>query len=355
MARRLVGGAAWVLGARVVYVVTTIGIGGVVARLLPPDGAGTYFVAISVATSLAVLAELGLRTLMVRLVASALSVRDYGRLRSAIVRILAIVAAAATSIGLVVGSDVGRGAFAAAFSTTDLAAVAPLVGLLVVVRAVGLLRAEAFRGLQDFRLASAFDGVDAQVLGAAFLLALALVWPDAADVHLVLWLTILAWVPGLIIAASILHRRIRRLQGDGSVRVSEIARSGWPLSIQDIGVLLLVHADLWIVAAFLGATEAALYGAARRMVAVVAFPLLIVNAVLSPVLAELATQQQWARFEQVLRSAAALTAVPVAAALAAEAVPTAVATAVSLTTAATGSAAPPEIVTRVTAPAKTTM
>ena len=52
---------------------------------------------------------------------------------------------------------------------------------------------------------------------------------------------------------------------------------------------VMIRSDLWILAAFRGPEDVAIYGAAARLVIVVAVPLSIVNAVVQPMISELAS------------------------------------------------------------------
>lgn len=309
--RRLATGSAWALVGRVTFLLTTIAVSAQVTRLLTPEGAGTFFLATSVVAAAAVVAELGLRPVAVRMIASSFAAGDPGRARAAIVRILGIGGVSSLVVGVTIGAAPGKALFAAMFGETNLAAVAGFVGALVAFRAFGVLRAEVFRGCQDFRTASAFDsGVDAQTLTVALLAALALATGWSSDIETVLLLHVVAWVPALAIGGRLLWRRTRQLTGEGTATSREVLTIAWPLWIQEAGILVLSQADLWIVAAVLGATDAAYYGAALRALAIVSFPLVIANSVLPPLISELYERRELPRLERMLRTTATVTGIP---------------------------------------------
>jgi O-antigen/teichoic acid export membrane protein len=92
--------------------------------------------------------------------------------------------------------------------------------------------------------------------------------------------------------------------------VGEIVRLALPLSVTNLTVLGLTQADLWILGAFRPAEEVAIYGAAARAVVLVAMPLLVINTVLAPTIAEMYAQGRKRELERVLRATATVAGIP---------------------------------------------
>jgi O-antigen/teichoic acid export membrane protein len=84
----------------------------------------------------------------------------------------------------------------------------------------------------------------------------------------------------------------------------------WPLLLMNVTLFALGQADVWIVGAFLGQEDVAVYGAAARLVALVAIPLLVFNAFVPPMVAEMHAQGRRGELERMLRSTATLGGIP---------------------------------------------
>lgn len=310
MRRRVAGGLAWVGAGRVAYTTAAAALGVLVARLLPPEGAGTALLGLSIATSLGVAAELGLRRVATRAISTALGSGHEARARSIIVKIAALSAASGTIFAVVLMSPVGVWGFATAFPDTELHTVSGTIGVLVGLRAIAAIRADIFRGLQSFGLASIFDRLDGTAITVLVLGALGLGLSWSIDIQTVFRIAFFAWVPGLLLGAVLLVRRCRYLPSGGSTTSSQLLGRAWPLWLEDGSLIILTQADLWIVGALLGAEEAALYGVPLRMLALVSLPLAVSNGVLSPMVARLEYDGQYGRLEHLLRTMATVGTLP---------------------------------------------
>jgi O-antigen/teichoic acid export membrane protein len=74
--------------------------------------------------------------------------------------------------------------------------------------------------------------------------------------------------------------------------------------------VLLSAADIWILSIFRPSEEVGLYGAAARLVTLIAMPLLITNLVLPPIIAEMYAQGRTGTLERTLRSFSTLSGIP---------------------------------------------
>jgi O-antigen/teichoic acid export membrane protein len=92
----------------------------------------------------------------------------------------------------------------------------------------------------------------------------------------------------------------------------DIARLAWPLLITNITLVALGqgYVDLWIVGAFRPEEDVAVFGAAARAVMLVVLPVLIINSVVSPLIAGMHAQRRTGELERALRVAATVATVP---------------------------------------------
>jgi O-antigen/teichoic acid export membrane protein len=168
---------------------------------------------------------------------------------------------------------------------------------------------EVFRGLHDLKFAAIFGGMVSGALTVVLLGAMHLV-RGSASLEEVLMLQAAAFGAGVVLAALVLKRKIRPLRGEGDIAFSEIMALSWPLFAASMTNIILLRADLWILGMYLPDEEVAVYGAAARIITVVAIPLVMASAILAPMIAELNAKGEKARLERVLRAVATLGGIP---------------------------------------------
>lgn len=312
--RRLLSGGAWASGGRVAAALTALATNALLARLLSPQDLGTYFLAYSVVGLGWAVGSLGLNQTVVRFVAEGLGLNQPGRARRVIVMVLGLGAAGALGVGLVY---VLLGGFLAdhLFEAPALAAVTGLVaGWMIVVSLQGHL-AETFRGFHDIRLATIFGNFNGLLTGSLLVASLVLLWSLDGEAALttVILLAAGSSCASLLLAGWALRRKVKSLlrhDAGPTVGFEEVLRVSWPLLITNLLVFVLAQADLWIVGAFLPQEEVAVYGAAARTVLLVAMPMVITEAIVPPLIAEMYAQGNKPELERTLRTVATLAGIP---------------------------------------------
>lgn len=309
--RRLLSGGAWALGGRAVTSFTALASNTLLARLLSPQDLGTYFLAFSVVSLGSVLGSLGLNQAVIRFVAESMGMNQVGRARHTVGIVMSIGTLGAVGVALLYllfGDDLAE----KLFDAPGLAAVTGLMAGWMVVQTLQNLLGETFRGFHDIRLATAVNGL---VMGVLLTACLGVLWLSEGRATLG-GVVLLAGISGLastLLAGWLLRRKVTSLPlggAEGRVRAGTLLRVAWPLMIISITVFALTQVDLWIVGAFRPQQEVAVYGAAVRMVTLVAMPLLIVNAVVPPLIAEMYFQGKKRELQRALRVTATLAAIP---------------------------------------------
>jgi O-antigen/teichoic acid export membrane protein len=117
-----------------------------------------------------------------------------------------------------------------------------------------------------------------------------------------------------LLGVLLLLKRVSSLDQQGAenpISAKDTLRDAFPiLFISLTSFILLSSADLWILGAFRSQEEVAIYGAAARLVAFIAMPLLITNLVLPPIIAEMYAKGETTKLEHTLRSFSTLCGVP---------------------------------------------
>jgi len=314
--QRLVSGGAWALAGKVGTALTQVTVNALLARLLSPQDLGVYFLAFSVISLGSVVGSLGLGQAGIRFVAESLALGQYSRARRVVGGVVTLGLLGALGTGLVyllLGDLLGERVFRA----PALVAVTGLVAGWMVVTSLQSLLAETFKGFHDIRLVVVFGG---SVSGGGllpgammvFALGLLLFLHEGSTLAVVLLLAIISGLASALVAGWMLHRKVSSLtQGqEGSLKFSEVLQVAWPLLVTNLTLFAITQADVWILGAFRPQEEVAVYGAAARVVLLVAMPLQIVNSVVPPLIAGMYAQNRKRGLQRTLRAAATVAGVP---------------------------------------------
>jgi O-antigen/teichoic acid export membrane protein len=320
--RRLLSGSTWALGGKIAAATIGIITNGVLTRLLTKQEFGVYLLAFSIISVGAVIGSLGLPKTVLRFVAENMTLGQPGRARRAIYTALGLGVLGALCISLaylfIVGDLVSR----YLFDSSALVAVIGLTAGWIAISTMQEIMAETFRGFHDIRMATLFGGLatggkSAGLIMRVMLLAclvLLLATVGHTDLRTVMLASIGAGAASSLLAALFLHKRISSLGAQGMenpISAEDELRDAFPILIISLtSFILLSAADLWILAYFRSDADVAVYGAAARLVALIAMPLLLTNLVLPPIIAEMYAQGRTAELEGTLRSFSTLSGVP---------------------------------------------
>ena len=310
--RRLMAGSAWATGGRFIVAFTAFATNALLARLLSPQDLGVYFLAFSIVGVGALLGSLGMDQAVVRFVAQTMGLGRFREARHALGRTLALGAMGALGAGvtyLFLGRLVGQKLFHA----PALVAATGLVAAWIVVMTLQVLLGGAFRSFHDIRLSTVFNGL---VTGVLITASLGVLWllRDNARLTTALLLTVGSALLNVVLGGWVLRRKVKGLPARGAEGVvlgtGGIMRVALPLAVTNLTIFVMTQADLWILGAFRPSDEVALYGAAARAVVLIAMPLMILNGVLPPLIAEMYAQGNKRQLERTLRATAAVAGIP---------------------------------------------
>lgn len=308
--RRFIVGSAWVLVGKTASTLANFVASALLARLLRPAVFGDYVLASALVTVSATVAQLGLKQPAVRLVAEAMATGRTDRARAAIGTIVRLAVVGAVVGGAILALGGGRLVGEGLFGSAPLADISWFVAAWVVTMTIQQVLAEIFRGLQDLRMATVFEGLATGVLSAA---AFAGLWLASKEVGLALaaGVSVAASLASVALAAALLVPRVRRMGSGTRLRAGPVLTTAWPFLVTGI-VLFAVNSgtDVWIIGANLGQSDVARYGAAVRLVGLMASPMLILLSVAPPIIAGLSARGDRARLERAIRTATTVVALP---------------------------------------------
>lgn len=318
--RKLVSGSAWALGGKIFAALSALIINVILSRLLSPDDYGAYFIIISIITFAATLGTLGTDLTIVRVIAQAMGLEHFRQVRQSTHLILWLGVASSlltVTLYLLFHEAITLGLYRSPVLGVAALGIALWIGVAVFQR----LLAEVFRGFHNIRLSTLISGIGTrgggilmgilQPLGVASLGALGF-----ATLHNVLLVSAYASLFIVILGVIVLQRTLRRLpksdeplQPTAQALRTILIISG-PLFIATLMLAVRVQADILILGAFGNKEEVALYGSALRLVSLVVTPLLIMNSVLPPIIAELYAQKKLGQLERLLRAVSTVVGLP---------------------------------------------
>ncbi len=296
---------------RVISIVLGVGINALLARLLTPTEFGAYFTSFTMVIVGAVIAQLGLDRAVVKVAAAAIGVGEPGRARGAILRSLSIGAVSSLVVGSMLAFVIGPFLAEHVFDSPVVEMAMPLAGGWLIATALQSLMVETFRGLQDFGRATLYDALLVDILLATTLGVIYASDSIAIDIRGAVGISAGATLLVVLLGARHLVREVRAVQGTGALQRREIFDVAWPSLVTNVAIYFLGSGiDLLVLGAFRPQREVALYGAATRLVTLVATPLWIIRGVMPPIVAELDAKGQRRQLEDTLRAGASLAGLP---------------------------------------------
>ena len=309
MRSRLLGGGAWALSGKITTMLVVVLTNALLARILTPEELGVYFIVLSVVAVAAMTSQLGMNYSVVRLIAESIGLGNKARARLLVLKSLFIVGITAAILGLIFVAGMGRWVAESMMQSPLMVTVTGLAAIWVVTLSVQMVLAEVFRGFHDIRWSVLTGGL---LTGGAALACFSIIWAYGyhADLRKVMLICIGSVGLNLMIALTILSTRMRTLSGHASLTVRELLTVAWPAWITTVTLLVVRQIDIWILGAFLPKYEVAVYAAASKVADVISLPLVAVNAVVPPMIAELYVRIQRAELASALSSTATLALIP---------------------------------------------
>lgn len=312
LTRRLLSGTLWAASAKFFSVLAAFILNALLARLLSPGDLGVFFLLFSLSTFAGLLARFGLNQTVVRLVSEALALKQPGRAKSALTKILVICAFGAGVTFLTIVSPIGAWFASDVLRSEALTDHLWILALWAVALTFQTPIAEAFRGFKRLGLSSWFSGAVPLV---ALTSIIGLYWVKTDEharlsIDLIITIALGTYVSAVLFAFVILFIIWRKLPGGLTYRYFEILKMSIPIYIINIVGALTAQYSLWVVSAIGTDEEVALFGAASKLVQLVLMPLVVVNMVVSPWMVTLYAQKNRTRLTYLLRQTATLAAIP---------------------------------------------
>ena len=298
--RELVSFAGQALILRVIGVTAGLAFNIALARYLGADGAGIYFLSVTIIAIMGVICRLGLENVVLRETSACLASDRKGRLVSVAKRSIVIVAGVSAIASLLLVLLAGW-LSERIFHKPELADTLRIMSLSLLPTSLYLLHAEILRGARRIGQAAIVKGVVAQI-AALMLLVILVRSRNAISVTTVSGIYVVAALIGLMLSILYLYRA-RLLVADKKcmIRTRWLLEVGRPMFI----IAMMGMAMNWVDTICLGvwrtAGEVGIYNAAIRTARMTSFILVAVNSIAAPKYSALFTQGRLGDLERVAR------------------------------------------------------
>ncbi len=308
--RRLLHGSFWATSEKIVSTLLGLSLYYLLSRLLPPREMGAYFLIMSVVMLAAIVAQLGLNQTIVRLIAESMGSQQPERASATIRKVFLYALVGAVLVFGIMVTGAGRWLALEVFNSQPMADAIVLAAVLVILVTFESLLAETFRGFHDIRFAGMFGGLFST---ATSILLFFILWKTYGSSNLtqILIISIAGGIASNAVAGFLLKRKVSAHSAKAAPVIGKkILAIAWPILITNLTLFVLNQMSLWVVGAFQPEKEVAVYGAALRFALLLEKPLLIANAFLPPIIAEMYSQGKIVELERIMRSITAFISIP---------------------------------------------
>lgn len=270
---------------RAFTVVTNLALSMLIVRMLAPGQVGVYFLLVSLVSVIAVFAQAGLNITIVRIISKYRALGHNGKVGTSIKKslFLGLLTSLASALLLYFGGLELLSTHI--FKLTAIYDYRLFISIWVVLWCLESLNAEIYRGFKQFHLAVLFKRLAPNIVITVITVTIFIRHIDISlDDYLLV--VLIGWLISLIISSLLLQKYILTNKQSDIVGFRQLLSKSIPLWFTGWITFSLPQLDLWILGVFESSKELALYGAATRLVTFLGLPLLIVQAVVPPLIAE---------------------------------------------------------------------
>jgi O-antigen/teichoic acid export membrane protein len=301
---KLVSDLVWAGFGRCGFALFGFAVVALIARLMPPEQVGTYFLLLSIVLMVGPLANLSLPEPTVAAIAAARGANDRPR--------AAAVARSTLRLGGLGGASVAMIWLAiwAFFPKLRLfgglgSSYAIWLALWIAVYALESLAVGILQGLERISLTTVFGGVLGRLLSLTTL-GLLWLWYRHAALNLVLPIVIGSELLSVLLAVSYVSTELDDL-GNPGPRLSnaELWSNSWPFLVDHLAGTMAAQSDVIILGLFRPTRQVALYGTSLRLSLFLGLAGAAVNVPIAPLIARLQAQGKRDELQNLLQAASA--------------------------------------------------
>jgi O-antigen/teichoic acid export membrane protein len=312
---KLKSGGIWAFIGKFFTSIMTLVINAILARTLAAEDLGIYFLAFNIAMFGAYIGTVGFEQTVIRFVADSIGKRELKNV-SYIIKVSLIATTTGAAVVGIIYFYSSEWIALNVFQSVRLSSISFIVIFWIAVNSFQILLGETFRGFQDIRFASIFGGV---LSTAVFVLGLAVIsyfnWmPITLSSTIIIWILSLTLsnIIGLVTLAKKVQILMKGAEANQkrTLHLKKVFSTGLPLLVVTVSFYIMGQCDLWIIGGVGNDQDVAIYGAAAKLTMLMSMPLVILNSVVSPIIAQKNAQGEMKGIEKTLRTIATLAFVP---------------------------------------------
>ena len=303
--RHFLMGSMYASSAKVFAILAGFATQILIARLLGPEVLGVFFLFFSIIGVCVLLVKAGLDRALLRLIAEANGRDDWGTIKGLVKTGVILVACSGITVTFllwVLANPIGK----SWFNSSILAGAISIGCIIVLLQGLQGIVGESFRGFHAIGRASYFQG---PVSSGLFLLMLLGLWLSRfeASLDIVIILSVVSLLISVSIASTFLMRLLfSHPAKTNKTDVKMLLSIASPMLITGGAAFILTQSDIFILGIFMAESEVGFYGAASRLASMVVLILLIINANIQPLMAELYSKGDIVKLERIARSTATI-------------------------------------------------
>jgi O-antigen/teichoic acid export membrane protein len=313
LSRFLLQGAAWAFVAQLFALVGGFASQVFLARLLPPEALGIYFLTQSLVIMIANIGEFGLNQPVARMISTDVGAGRVGAALRVLTSSLYIGGISGFVVVMIFVGGAGEWLALSIFDSPLMASAVGLVGVWVAARIVLNVGSGVLQGMHRVGLSALLNsGLPPTAL--AVICGLFLWTGTTVEYERVLLIASGATFLGAILCVVMVWLPFSGVRAAGPPRTRTLVTSALPIFAAGMLQVASIQADIWIVGAQLEASDIAFYGAAKRLTVLVGFPLGVLSFVVPPLIADLYSRGERERLQRLVRAATTAASLPAAAA-----------------------------------------
>lgn len=307
--QRLLTGGLSATAGKLGMAISALLVNMLLARLLSTEAMGAYFLVSSTVIIGALLAQMGVHQAIVRLIAGSYQVSEIDKSRPYIKGAYLIVIVMAVLLSFIYAAGGGEWIAQQLFSSDLVGGVAVVTAIWMVLKSFQTLISQSFRGFHQIFYATLYEGLLTNILVLIGLFVLWVVWGESSLEYVII-LTAISLCVTIMTGVILLIRYYKSTPLVKGYEIKKVMKISLPLFVATALVPCITEAHVWILGIMATEDEVAIYGAAFRVAQFVIMPLLIVNSVIPPMIAQLMSSGNKKKAEQILRATATVASFP---------------------------------------------
>lgn len=309
IAQRLLHGGQLATIGKFVGTAAALLLNALLTRLLPPESVGAYYILVSIVVVGTQVSLLGGQQAIVRLLGAGLTSDDPTAPRRALKSTLLVVVSGIMIVGASYAFIVGEWLGPNIFDSTLIATTAGVTAVWIIFRSIQNFISQTFLGFHQLGRAAFFEQPVSMVI---LVTCVSTLWVLGRPVNLndILLLTVFSLGTTGVIGGALLLRHYKQTPASSGLEVNNVLQICLPLFIATFALNCVSEFNLWILGSMESEEVVAIFGAAFRLATFVVAPLLIVNSIIPPIVAQLYAQQRQEDLVNVLRLTATIAAIP---------------------------------------------